>query len=132
MLNLTQHKATEEQVAQGIEDLPQEQVKILANLLTFEEVPTAEEMRIRAKEIASLARQTGATAAMIGGAPFFMSSLEAALQSAGIQPRYAFSKRESVDQPQPDGSVRKVAVFKHITTFPAAQLDTDAWASVVA
>jgi hypothetical protein len=132
MLNLTQHKATEEQTTQGINDLPQEQVKILANLLTFEEAPTAEEMRVRAKDIAQMAKKTGATAAMIGGAPFFMSSLESALQSAGIQPRYAFSKRESVDQPQADGSVRKVAIFKHITTFPAVQLDADDWSSVVA
>jgi hypothetical protein len=31
----------------------------------------------------------------------------------GITALYSFSTRESVDQPQPDGSVRKVAVFRH-------------------
>ncbi len=132
MLNLTQHKATEEQVAQGVKDLPQEQVEKLAKLLTFEEAPTTEELRNRAIAIAQLAKETGEFSAMIGGAPFFMSSLEAALQAKGIQPRYAFSKRESVEQSQPDGSVKKVAVFKHITTFPAVQLYTDDWTNVVA
>jgi hypothetical protein len=132
MLNLTQHKATEDQKASGIQDMSPAMFAVIVKLLTFEEAPTAEEMRLRAKEISSLVKETGTTSVMIGGAPFFMSSLEAALQSVGIQPRYAFSKRESLDQIQPDGSVRKVAVFKHITTFPAVQLDTDSWASVVA
>jgi hypothetical protein len=51
--------------------------------------------------------------AMIGGAPYLMAPLESALRAHGITPVYAFSVRESVDQVQPDGSVRKVAVFRH-------------------
>ena len=52
--------------------------------------------------------------AMIGGAPWMMSALEGALLDAGVQPVYAFSVRESVEQVQPDGSVRKVNVFRHV------------------
>jgi hypothetical protein len=51
---------------------------------------------------------------MIGGAPYLMGALEKALRECGFTPVYAFSKRESIDQPQPDGSVRKVAVFRHL------------------
>jgi len=51
---------------------------------------------------------------MIGGAPFLMSALEDALVIAGITPLYAFSVRESVEAEQADGSVRKVAVFRHL------------------
>jgi hypothetical protein len=42
-----------------------------------------------------------------------MAPLEVALRAHGITPLYAFSVRESVDQVQPDGSVRKVATFRH-------------------
>ena len=51
---------------------------------------------------------------MIGGAPFFMESLATALRREGYCPVYAFSRRESVEQVQADGSVRKVAVFRHL------------------
>ena len=42
-----------------------------------------------------------------------MAPLEDALRRVGIVPLYAFSIRESLDQIQPDGSVRKTAVFRH-------------------
>lgn len=51
--------------------------------------------------------------AMIGGPPFLMSTLESSLSVVGVTPCYAFSKRVSVDETQPDGSVKKTAVFKH-------------------
>ena len=50
---------------------------------------------------------------MIGGAPFFMAALESALRDVGVTPIYAFSKREVVEEPQSDGSVKKTAVFRH-------------------
>lgn len=42
-----------------------------------------------------------------------MRALEDALANVGVQPVYAFSVRESVEQTQPDGSVRKINVFRH-------------------
>ena len=51
---------------------------------------------------------------MIGGAPWFMSSLELALIKEGFTPIYAFSERVSVDVPQEDGSVKKTNEFKHV------------------
>lgn len=123
IINLTQHVATSEQIAQGVVDLPASERAALQDLLTFGELPTAAEVSARAAEIAELAAYNGMSgdegdspmpeAAMIGGAPFLMGALERALKIVGITAVYAFSVRESVDQPQPDGSVIKVAIFRH-------------------
>ena len=50
---------------------------------------------------------------MIGGAPWFMSSLEKELEAKGFKPVYAFSERVSVEQKQEDGSVKKINIFRH-------------------
>lgn len=113
IINLTQHQATPEQIAQGVVDLEPCDRDRLRTLLTFEEIPSKEEIEQRAAAIASLA-YWDSDAAMIGGAPYLMPALSTALKNSNVQPVYAFSKRESVDMPQEDGSVRKVAVFKHV------------------
>lgn len=119
IFNLTQHKATPEQIAQGVVDCPDRWAGELRELLTFNELPTASEIHERAMEIAALAEMVmegipGCTSAMIGGAPFLMGPLEAELTKLDILPLYAFSIRESVEQEQADGSVRKVNVFRHV------------------
>jgi hypothetical protein len=111
ILNLTQHAATQAQLNNGvIEPANKEQVQ---KLITFDDIPTGSEMRFRAKALAQIAKESGASAAMIGGAPYFMSTLESALMNVHIEPVYAFSVRESQEVTQPDGSVQKVSVFKH-------------------
>lgn len=57
--------------------------------------------------------------AMIGGAPFFMAPLEAAILSVGVTPVYALSDRVSIEEPLSDGSTRKTQVFKHLGFIPA-------------
>ena len=52
-------------------------------------------------------------AVMLGGAPWMMSALEKAAHLGGLSVCYAFSKRVSEEQHQPDGTVRKVNTFKH-------------------
>ena len=129
IINLTQHQATPEQVAAGVVDLPPAVRELLLMELTFETLPSAEEIEDRAAFIAALALgfassrvdedldNAGAlpqgVRAMIGGAPYLMSALEVALLDAGIQPVYAFSIRESREEQQADGSVRKVNIFRH-------------------
>ena len=116
MINLTQHSASSDQVLSGVVDLPEKEKSILVSLLTVDSLPTRQEIESRCHEIGKLAisYNPSATRAMIGGAPWMMSSLESALSAVGITPVYAFSIRESVDQHQPDGSVRKIAVFRHV------------------
>mgnify|MGYP000849113700 FL=1 len=125
ILNLTQHVITDEQKAQLVVEPRMTKAKI-QKLLTFEEIPTREEIEARAKELARIATSEASmyagdtdnriwiTRVMIGGAPYLMSALEKALRESGFTPVYAFSKRESEEIPQPDGSVRKIAVFRHI------------------
>ena len=123
ILNLTQHLATAEQISAGVCDLPEELRGKLAALLTFNEIPESDydepdnEVRMAAKAIAKLASdflQGQEGAAMIGGAPFLLPILAEELREVGIDPLLAFSKRETVEQPMPDGSVKKTAVFKHV------------------
>ena len=125
MLNLTQHMATPEQKQAGVVDLPAEARAMLFGCLTVNELPSKEEIFQRCESIAALAaslaspddRDDGnpgfAFEAMIGGAPWMMSALEDALRQQGIEPRYSFSKRVSVEKALPDGSVVKEAVFRH-------------------
>ena len=113
ILNLTQHQATPDQIAAGVvEPLGEEKARI-QKLLTFTTCPSYEEVVERAEDIADLAEALGATRAMIGGAPVLMGALHHALTVRYILPGYAFSVRESVEEVQPDGSVRKTQVFKH-------------------
>jgi hypothetical protein len=110
ILNLTMHKATKEQIEAGVFDLHGEGI---VNLLTFEEIPTPDELEERATQLAKIAQKQKVRKAMIGGAPYLMPYLENQLCLNGIAPVYAFSKRESVEK-ELDGKVIKTNVFKHV------------------
>ena len=110
-LNLTQHASTPEQ---GCLDLRGEQLSQLRTLLNFVVLPSRAEIEERAKAIAEMAIATGATSAMIGGAPFLMPALEKALAKVNVTPLYAFSVREVVETTSPDGGVIKTAIFRHL------------------
>lgn len=134
VLNLTQHLATPEQIAAGVVEPAIDAKKQIVSLLTFEQLPTAAEIRSRAYDIAAVARSQYVTEqtegvrfthAMIGGAPYLMGPLEIALRASQITPVYAFSVRESVDEVQPDGSVRKLAVFRHGGFIGVEEVDSD-------
>jgi hypothetical protein len=114
IINLTQHAATPEQIAAGVVDLTGWHRDELVRLLTFDSLPSEDELSERAKRIATLASgHATASAAMIGGAPYLMAPLQYWLERAGITPVYAYSVRTSEEQAQADGSVRKVNVFRH-------------------
>jgi hypothetical protein len=111
IINLTQHPATPEQIAEGVFE-PEDRIEI-NRLLTFERRPDRGEVRARASALAEIAAAGGADAAMLGGAPFLMAPLEHALRDHGIVPIYAFSRRESAEVRLADGSVRKTQLFRH-------------------
>lgn len=121
VLNLTQHKATHEQIAQGVfESLHGEYI---SKLLTFAKLPSQKDLAVRALELACLAFTVCNDArgeddepmyAMIGGATFFMAPLAKALIEQGVTPLYAFSERVSVEVAGADGTVTKTNVFRHI------------------
>ncbi len=122
ILNLTQHPATPEQLEAGVVDLPAAERSELCELLTFEELPSSEELDNRAEYLAQMVTcseifEDGApmgTRVMIGGAPFFMEPLAQTLRAHGYIPVYAFSRRESVETDDGQGGVRKTAIFRHL------------------
>ena len=132
-MNLTQHQATLDQINDGVKDLPPEVKNQLASLLTFDDLPSREEIHQRAELIAEIAAITATdlasegldddaanaagdpvgVKAMIGGAPWLMPSLQDSLSIRGIESVYAFSVREIAEIAEADGSVVKKAVFRH-------------------
>jgi len=123
-LNLTQHAASADQIAAGVIDLDPEARAAVSALLTFDDCPSATDIAGRAHDLAVIAawsdqRTDDDTDAvlydrvMIGGAPWLMAPLAAALKAEGLEPVFAFSRREAVEQVQPDGTIRKTAVFRH-------------------
>jgi hypothetical protein len=112
ILNLTQHTATPDQIAAGVVELNPDDRAQLVRLLTFDELPSWDEVADRATSIAALAAKYAATTAMIGGAPYLMAALELALLAYGVEPVYAFSERVSREEMQADGSVRKTSQFR--------------------
>jgi len=112
--NLTQHKPTNEQIKAGVIHLEEKENEI-KELLTFDNIPTLKEMEDRAERLARIVVEEGVfKKAMIGGAPFFMSTLEKVLKKYGIKPVYAFSKRIVVEEKLENGEVIKKNIFKHL------------------
>ena len=107
--NLTQHAPSPDQLAEGVG----QPLAGVAELLNFTTLPSTEEVRERARKIALLAQKADAHHVMIGGAPFLMGPLTEALLAQGMNPMFAFTERVSEEQAQPDGSTKKVSVFKH-------------------
>ena len=143
IINLTQHDATDDQIKAGVVDLPHPYKEKLKDLLTFDELPTCDEVKARAKAVKELvldvfqdksspirkevkamldAKDDGFKdfniAFMVGGAPFLMKPLIDELEKIGY-PVFAFSKRVVDEVKQADGSVRKVTIFKHEGFIPA-------------
>jgi len=111
MINLTQHPASAEQLAENVFE-PQDKVAV-QRLLTFDKPPTARDILVKAEALAIIARNHGASYALIGGAQYLTGPLELALRAQQITPCYSFSERVSEEVIQPDGSTKKVAVFRH-------------------
>ena len=90
ILNLTQHVATDEQTAQLVVE-PRMCKTEIRELLTFEEIPSKEEIEVRATKLAEIAvseasmyagetdNEIWITRVMLGGAPYLMGALEKAI-----------------------------------------------------
>ncbi len=111
--NLTQHNLTKEQQQDGIRELPENLHGRVRTLLTFEEMPTEEEIQERAALLANVAVESGAEGVMLGGAPFLMAALKTALQQRGIRTFYSFSQRRSTEVHTEDGKVEKRSIFNY-------------------
>lgn len=99
ILNLTQHKLDNlaphfdpsELLEEGVFDADDETRALIRRLLTFDELPSQREIVETAEQLAEIAEDLDVEAAMIGGPPWLMAELEAALVEAGVLPMYAFN-----------------------------------------
>jgi len=118
ILNLTQHTATQDQLDGGVVEPDARDKADIQRLLTFDVQPTSAEIDYRARALINIAANQGegptVDAVMLGGAPFLMAALHERALEAGIKPLYAFSVRESFESVEPDGSVIKRNVFRHL------------------
>ena len=121
IVNLTQHSCTPEQIEEGIFDLPEGMRQRLVKALTFSPQYTKQDLEKAAEVVVGLVKEVDCFKTMIGGMPSFMPILEKALVKEGAAVGYARSERVSVDQQMPDGSVRKVATFRHCGIYWAQQ-----------
>ena len=121
IINLTQHLATEEQLQAGVVDLSGEKREKLQRFLNFDRIPSELEINWRADQIVNLleGEKEYHCQVMIGGALWLMGPLTRKLKAERYIPVYAFSVRESEEEILPDGSVRKVNIFKHKGFIPA-------------
>ena len=127
ILNLTQHKVSEDQNAEGVFDsseVSEEFEAEVKRLLTFEELPDEKTIWQRAMALADYCKDLGVEKALIGGAPFFMGPLAEVLKLRGVDPVFSFSKRESVEK-DVNGKTVKTSVFKHAGFVPALSLEGD-------
>lgn len=119
IFNFTQHAATAVQVEEGVIDLSGDELTDLRNLLTFKEMPDRAEIQERAHQLAELADQLAKRlgypeGVMIGGAPYLMPYLTFMLNEYGFNVYFAYSERVSKEVTSEDGTVSKVAEFKHL------------------
>ena len=121
VINLTQHRATAEQIKDGVFDLPDQLRNRLVELITFPADYSRADLETAADAIVEIVKSVDCYRVMIGGLPAFMAPLEAALIKEGVAVCYARSERVSEDHVQPDGSVKKIAVFKHVGMYWASQ-----------
>lgn len=118
ILNLTQHALTPEQIEAGVCEPTPEDKEFIKKLLTFNKSVIGNKKLIenRAYALVDVVNKNYADVwkVLIGGAPFLMAPLERALKKCGYTPVYSFTDRVSVETTQPDGSVVKTAIFKHL------------------
>ena len=120
ILNLTQHQATADQIADGVYEPSIKVKEQIKALLTFDKAVLTDPSLIRnsVAELVQLVKNEGAYSVMLGGAPFFMGPLANALTEAGVEVVFSFTDRVSVDVKNEDGTITKTSVFKHLGFVP--------------
>ena len=140
IINLTQHRATDAQIKAGVvewgaehlghsewlasefgdptdwESRAPDDLSWMLTIQPMHDIPTT--LEDRAADIAGWVDEMAAPAAMIGGHFGLTVALSEALTRKGVLPLRAVTERRSVEQTQPDGSVRKVSQFEHLGFVP--------------
>ena len=100
---------------EGVIEPSSEQKERIKELLTFNQLPNSSILGARARNLAKMAVEADVNAALLAGPGWFTRAQEMALLARNIEPIYAFSKREVVEEVQEgSGEVRKLSVFHHL------------------
>ncbi|MDO5481151.1 MAG: hypothetical protein Q4F60_02285 [Candidatus Saccharibacteria bacterium] len=116
ILNLTQYEATTDQLEAGVIE-PDFGKEFIKELLTFEQHPTETEIRNRARRLAATALDISRGKrgkVMIDSASCLTPALIVELKKMGFTPLFSVTRRRTEKVVQSDGSVRKLAVLRHI------------------
>ena len=120
IINLTQHELTPEQKTFIDIECYTDRKKV-KDLLTFTKLPSKEDIYYRALDLAAIVENivdqdehVDLFLVLIGGAPYLMKPLIEELKRIGVTPVFSYTDRVSVETMQPDGSVVKTQVFKHL------------------
>jgi hypothetical protein len=121
IINLTQHEATEDQKNAGVVNIDEKYKSVLIEALNFRAVPDMAAVMFATDQLALIMQWydphlSGDVQFMVGGAPYLMACLTRYAPIYSML--FACSDRVSEEQHMPDGSVRKVNVFKHIGFTP--------------
>lgn len=111
ILNLTSADATPEQAADGVCE-PDDRAYVRATLAPDHRLGHRDRS-LRATALALVAKQAGATHAMIEDGPL-TPDLDAALMAVGITPLRSYMVRDPIPVRQPDGSERWTMETRHV------------------
>ena len=120
IINLTQHELTPEQREFIDIECHTDRQKV-KDLLTFTKLPSKEDIYYRALDLAAIVENiidqdehVDLFLVLVGGAPYLMKPLIEELKRLEVIPVFSYTDRVSVETMQPDGSIVKTQVFKHL------------------
>jgi hypothetical protein len=112
IFNLTKHRSTWREQKMGVIEPTWRVKKEIIGLQSFPEIPDQENLDKRAHRLAGIAKLSGCKRALIGGASFFMSTLEMALCYHGIFPVFSWNLKNDSNEWQFGGFVESALVMK--------------------
>lgn len=97
ILNISNLRVNEDLKSFGVSE-PKDW-KLIKSLINFQNVPTSEEIKVRATSLAEIAKACNATGVLIGNprSQFMLSEVEKACEEKGIKIYYPFFVKEKVE-----------------------------------
>ena len=112
IFNLTKHRSTWREQMMGVIEPSWKVKREIIQLQSFPEMPDQTILDERANRLAGIAKLSGCSKVLIGGAGFFMVTLEMALCYHGIEPVYIWNTKNDKNQWQFGAFVESALVEK--------------------
>lgn len=112
IFNLTKHRSSWREQKMGVLEPTWKVKRDIIGLLNFPVMPDQIILEDRAHELAGIAKLSGCKKVLIGGAAFFMSTLEMTLCYEGIEPVFTWRFKDADGQWKFGGFVESILVEK--------------------